>query len=32
MPKSNGHLLTVKGDVQKIRDAFFTGKLHFRNQ
>ena len=25
---TKGHLLTVKGDVQKIRDAFFKGKQH----
>ena len=24
---SKGHLLTVKTDVQRIRDAFFVGKL-----
>lgn len=24
---SKGHLLTVKGDVQRVKDAFFVGKL-----
>lgn len=28
LPK--GHLLTIKDDVQKIRDAFFSGKAYFR--
>ena len=28
MHVSKGHLLTVRGDVQKIKDAFFTGKPH----
>ena len=27
MQISKGHLLTVKGDVQMIKDAFFKGKL-----
>ena len=27
MQISKGHLLTVRGDVQRIKDAFFKGKL-----
>lgn len=27
MSISKGHLLTVKTDVQRIRDAFFVGKF-----
>ena len=27
MQISKGHLLTVKGDVQRIKDEFFKGKL-----